>query len=208
MIQHTLDGIPRSPIKSPRSRCIKVKFSKKKAQFEVSPGRRRKSSVYWFGNHSETPYEHSEQAVAYIPNLEEQAYKQRARIQGNWPAAALYIACKNGRRNTHPAESPAAARITEVTLRTRVKHIQSWIQCHKTGVFRWDEKSKMGSVEIVGEPSYGEIDCRQFDDNFNFYAEIDKNLRGDIHHWFSVDHFFYEFGSAFQWNTVLFFYNG
>jgi transcription initiation factor TFIIB len=86
-----------------------------------------KSLVYRFGNELKLSMAIQTQAADYILISKKNGLKSMGKDPKGLAAAAIYMACKNGNEKRTQAQIADVARITEVTLRTRVKQIRSFL---------------------------------------------------------------------------------
>jgi transcription initiation factor TFIIB len=86
-----------------------------------------KSLVYRFGNELKLSMQVQTQAADYILISKKNGLKSMGKDPKGLAAAAIYMACKNSQEKRTQAQIADVARITEVTLRTRVKQIRSFL---------------------------------------------------------------------------------
>jgi transcription initiation factor TFIIB len=86
-----------------------------------------KSLVYRFGNELKLSMAAQTEAATYIDTSKKNGLKSMGKDPKGLAAAAIYMACKNSQEKRTQAQIADVARITEVTLRTRVKQIKSFL---------------------------------------------------------------------------------
>lgn len=86
-----------------------------------------KSLVYRFGNELKLPMQVQTFAAELLIKSKKNGLKSMGKDPKGLAAAAIYMACKNAEEKRTQAQIADVARITEVTLRTRVKQIKSYL---------------------------------------------------------------------------------
>lgn len=86
-----------------------------------------KSLVYRFGNELKLSMSTQTEAATMLDKSRKAGLKSMGKDPKGLAAAALYMACKNSNEKRTQAQIADVARITEVTLRTRVKQIKSYL---------------------------------------------------------------------------------
>lgn len=86
-----------------------------------------RSLVYRFGNELKLSMSTQTTAAEMLNSSKKNGLKSMGKDPKGLAAAALYMACKNGNEKRTQAQIADVARITEVTLRTRVKQIKGFL---------------------------------------------------------------------------------